>query len=163
MNRRDIVLGLIILAIVGALVYFARRPSVSPSTSPTPSVSEQIQQKFNVQVPENSDNIELKDVSGGTGSALASRTYENGKYTLMVLADLPDPSAGSFYEVWLEKGNQGESDYSIVRAGSMTIAKGGYILDFSTNQDYTSYTKIVVSQEKSITQSPTTRILEGSY
>lgn len=110
MRARDIVIGLIILAIVaGAIVWF-RRPK-TPEPTPTPSVEEKLEETFRFQIPEDVERAELRDVSGGEGIGIATRD--------MVLADLPEPAATDAYQVWMD----GKF------LGTMRVAKGGYLFE----------------------------------
>jgi hypothetical protein len=164
MNRRDIVIGFIILAVVAAIIYFVRRPKVTPiETLPTPSVEEQIEDKFKIKIPEDTQKAELKDITGGTLSGIAARKYEAGKFSLTLLADLPDLATGEFYQAWLVRGTTGNANYSLISIGQMRIAKGGYLLDYSGNVDYTDYQSVIVSLETKLGQLPANRILEGSF
>ncbi len=75
----------------------------------------------------------------------------------MVLADLPDPEKGSYYEGWLVKGD------SVISTGRMQIAKGGYLLEFNSNTDYSDHSEVVVTKEKTADKNPEEHILEGSF
>lgn len=157
-NRRDIVIGLVILAILAAVVYWVRRPRPSlqvPQSSP--SVEEKIEEAFNLEIPEDVDKADLRDVSGGDSSGIATRKFEAGKFTHTVLADLPAPAPGTFYEGWLVKGT------SFFSTGKMRIAKGGYLLEFKSSVDYSDYNKVVITLEKVDDKKPETHILEGSF
>lgn len=164
MNRRDIVIGFIILVVVAGIIYLVRRPKVTPLATPTPSSVEQnIESKFNTTIPEDTEKAELKDATGGASSGIAARKFENNKFTLTVLADLPDLTSAEFYEVWIVRGQTGESNYSLIAIGRMQIAKGGYLLDYTSATDYSDYQKVIVSQETRLTNLPQKTVLEGSY
>ena len=163
MNKRDIVIGFIILAVVAGIIYFVRRPKVTPIVTPTPGVEEQIESKFNTVIPDDTQRAELKDATGGASSGIAARKFENGKFNLTVLADLPDLTSGEVYEVWLVRGKTGDPSYSIIAIGAMQIAKGGYLLDFSANKDYSDYQQVVISLETKLTNIPQKSVLEGSF
>lgn len=161
MKTRDIVTGLIVLVILIAgvlLIRNARNKSLTNVPSPTPSIEQQVTQKFgNLTIPANADKADLTDVSGGQGMGEAARTFENGKFSLTVLADLPSPKAGYFYQGWIFNGT---ADISL---GKLRIAKGGYLIDFTSTKDYSSYSKVVVTLEKVFDNTPETHILEGSF
>lgn len=159
MNRRDIVIGLLILAALAFAIYFIRKPSqpgIGPS--PTPSVEENLEEKFKMQIPESGQKTELRDVSGGNASAIAVRDFQNNKFTLSILADLPEPPSGEVYEAWLEEGEQ-----TPVLLGRLQVAKGGYLIDYQSSKDYTNFNKLVLTMEKVLDQKIETRILEGSF
>lgn len=158
MNRRDLTVGIIVIAlIIGGYMLFkkAKNPPVSPPI--TPSVQETIEKTFNVNIPKDVDTAEMKDVSGGNGSGLATRKWQNGKFTHTILADLPEPPKGEYYEGWLSKDDQ------FVSTGKLRVAKGGYLLEFNSSKNYSDYPKVAVTLEKINDQKPETRILEGSF
>ncbi len=160
MNRRDIVIGLAVLAVLGAFVYFRQRRVDEEDQLKVPqtlSIEDRLEDAFNMEVPEDVEKAELKDVSGGDGSGLATRKYEAGRFTHTVLADLPEPAAGSFYEGWLV------SDSDVISTGRLRVAKGGYLLEFTSTTDYSDYNEVVVTQEKKADQLPETHVLEGNF
>jgi len=156
-KARDIVIGLVILAVLAGAIYFIRRPRQRLEELPTPSTEEKIKESFNLEIPEDVDKAQLKDVSGGSGSGMATRSFEGGKFKHMVLADLPDPAAGTFYQGWLVK------DGDLFSTGKMRIAKGGWILEFESSVDYSDYNQVVVTQESVDDETPETHILEGEF
>jgi len=162
---RNVVIGLIVLAGLGALIYWAVRSSREEELPalPTPSVEERLEDSFKYQIPEGFEKAELKDVTGGTGSGIASRKYESGSFSHAVLADLPDPESGSFYEGWLVRGKEGDANFAYISTGRMSIAKGGYMLEFGSSVDYSDYSGVVITLEKVSDQKPEKHILEGSF
>ena len=164
MNRRDIIIGVVILVLViGAVLWFRGRTS-KEVMAPTTSSEEQIEKSFNLTIPEDVDKAELEDVSGRDGSGVATRKYENGTFSHMVLADLPDPAAGTFYEGWLVRGKMGDANFIYISTGKLTVAKGGYLLEFQSKTiDYSDYTGVVVTLEKINDGKPETHVLEGSF
>jgi len=165
MNRRDIVIGFVILAALAGFIYFrAKRETPQELTVPqTLSTEDTLEKKFGLTLPENVDRAELKDLSGGDASGIATRKFENGTFTHTVLADLPDPEAGTFYEGWLVRGKQGDDNFAFISTGRMTLAKGGYILEFTSQTNYSDYSNVVVTSEKQADTTPETHILEGSF
>src|SRR3989344_253116 len=102
MKRRDIVIGLLVLVLLGGVLYWRQRNRVSeemkvPET--LSSIEEQIEDKFNLQIPEDVDKAEMKAVEGKSGTVIATRKFENGKFTHEVLADLPEAEADAYYEI----------------------------------------------------------------
>lgn len=161
MKTRDVITGFIILVIVitGVLVLRnAKNKKASKVPSPTPSIGEQITNKFGgIALPSNADKVDLTNVSGGLGIGEAARVYENGRFDLTVLADLPEPKAGYFYQAWIVKDNV------YLSLGRLRIAKGGYLTDFVSGRDYSDYKKVVVTEERVFDSTPETYILEGSF
>lgn len=165
MNRRDIVLGAVVLLAVAGLIYW-RQLSKKDEVQTVPetlSVEDKIADKFKYDVPEDVEKAELKDVTGGDGSALTTRKFENNKFTSTILADLSDPVAGSFYQGWLVKGEKGSDDYKIISLGKLTVAKGGWMLNYSGVTNYSDYNKVLITLEKTFDNTTETTILEGSF
>lgn len=164
MNRRDIVIGILILAFLVGMIYWrqtSKKEETETRVPETLSVEDVLEEKFKIEIPEDVEKVELKDISGGDSSGIATRKFESGKFSLTVLADLADPEGSSFYQGWLEKG-EGEN-YSLFSLGKMSLAKGGYILNFESGTNYSDYQKVLVTLEKSLDKNPEKKILEGSF
>jgi len=157
MKRRDIVIGLIVLAVLAGIIYLTRRQEQQPELQTTPSIEERLEESFNLEIPEDVEKAELSDVTGGSSTGIATRKYEEGKFTHAVLADLPEPAEGKFYEGWLVKGEE------VVSTGRLRVAKGGYLLEFESSTDYSDYKTVVVSEEEVADATPEKHILEGSF
>jgi hypothetical protein len=145
MRLKNILVTLLILVILVAGILFilkkARLKNISVP-SPTPSIEQKIERKFkNLIIPEDTERVELKNVSGTEGYGMATKSE--------ILADLPELSEGEFYKVWLEK------DGKKVLLGNMIVAKGGWILNYDLSS-YPGYNKIIVTLNG-------TNILEGSF
>jgi len=159
MKKRDIVIGLLVLALLAGVIYWRQRIN-KPEEIKVPqtlSTEEKIEEQFRVQIPEGVEKAELKDVSGGNASGMATRKFTDGEFELGILADLPAPETEKFYQGWVNKNEE------FLSLGKLRIAKGGYILDFKSSTDYPDYRKVVVSLEKSLTEKPDKTILEGSF
>jgi hypothetical protein len=163
MNRRDIVVGAVILAVLAGVVFWNRDDSEEINVPQTLSVEDKIEESFNLQIPDDVGRSELKDVSGKDASGIATRKYENGVFEHSVLTDLPDPEQGKFYQGWLTKGSKGEDDYSLVSVGKLRLAKGGYMLDYKSKTDYSSHNQVVVTLEEKFDDTPEEHVLEGSF
>ena len=118
----------------------------------------QLLESMNIDVPEGADRANLKDVNGGDNTGVATRSFENGEFTHSVVAALPDPEKGSFYQGWLTN-EAGES----MSTGKLRIAKGGFILDFTSNKDLSDYSKVMITLEKVDDNKPEESLLEGSF
>lgn len=158
MKVRDVVIGLVVLiALIAGALYLKNRKASPSSPAPTPNY-QTVESKFpGLNVPANADRASLTDVTGGQGMGEAFRTFQNGKFSLTVIANLPTPKAGYFYQSWMVQGD------SYLSLGKMAISKGGYISEFSSAKNYTNYAKIVVTEEKVLNSTPETRVLEGSF
>ena len=166
MNKRDIVVGGVILVLLAGVVFWRQRIASRGEETKVPetlSVEDAIEDKFNLQIPEDVDKAELKDTSGGTASAIATRKFENNKFELSILADMPDPSTGKFYQAWLTKGERDSEEFSQVSLGRLILAKGGWMLNYSGDKDYSDHAKVIVSSEGVSDATPEQIILEGSF
>ena len=137
-SRKDIVIGFIlIIALVGGIFFYKnlKTPKVLPTSTP----------------------LTLKDVTGGIYRGIAARKFEKRIFTITVLADLPDLSSNEFYEGWVFSGDK------FISIGKLRIAKGGFLVDFTSNTDYSSYNKVTVTKEKVNDNKPESLILEGSF
>jgi hypothetical protein len=143
---RNILIGFIILVliIVGVLFVSKKVKTVKTPVSPVPpSIEQQVESKFNgLTIPMDSARIELKDVSGGRGMGIATRSE--------ILADLPGLNVGQKYQGYLEN-----SSGKTVLLGTLKAEKGGWILNFDSAK-YPEYNKVIVTQG-------TKHILEGSF
>jgi hypothetical protein len=146
MQSKNILLAFIVIVVVVAGVLLIKnRAKIVPSALPSasPSVQQQLQNKFNgLVVPKDQESIDLKDVSGGNTIGLATRNE--------ILADLPALQNGEIYQAWLEN-----SSGKIVLVGTLKMAKGGWILNYSSSL-YPGYNKVIVAVG-------TKHILEGSF
>ncbi|AKM83151.1 hypothetical protein A2422_03775 [Candidatus Woesebacteria bacterium RIFOXYC1_FULL_31_51] len=158
-SRKDIVIGFIlIIALVGGIFFYKnlKTPKVLPTSTPL-TIKSKIEGLFNYVIPDDLDSIELKDVTGGIYRGIAARKFEKRIFTITVLADLPDLSSNEFYEGWVFSGDK------FISIGKLRIAKGGFLVDFTSNTDYSSYNKVTVTKEKVNDNKPESLILEGSF
>lgn len=168
MNRRDIVIGALVLLFLGGMLYYRSRTSNSdlkvPEAQTQSSQTESsLEEKFKVDIPDDAKKAELKDVNGGDRSGIVSKTNSDGNNTFTVLADLPEPGIGGFYQGWLVRGEEGVDNYNLVSLGRLQSAKGGYMLNFQSKNDYADYTKVVISEEKNQSNKITKSVLEGNF
>lgn len=168
MNRRDIVIGGIILLILAGVFYFRSKNDDSAMKVPETKVSaseteKSLEDKFKVSIADDAPKAELKSVGENDATGIATRKDADGSHEIMVLADLPDPEKGMVYQGWLVKGEEGQDGYNVVSAGRLTSAKGGYMLNFQSKTDYADHTKVVISEEKGTASKIGTKVLEGNF
>jgi hypothetical protein len=146
MKIRDVVIGFVFLVILVAgilWIYRAKNNKTSNLPLPTPNISQRIKNAFpNLNIPDGVERANLSDVTGGESIGIATRTE--------VVANLPELSAGKYYQVLLE-----DSSGKSVKLGMMRISKSGYILEYNS-ANFPGFNKVIVIQG-------TTRILEGSF
>jgi hypothetical protein len=154
MTRKQVIIGLFVILVIAGIVIGvtkAKKTPRVPTTLPTPSNQESIENKFNVNLPDDVEKADLKKTGEIEGLGLATRKFQNGKFTFTVMADLPEPTFGT-YQVWLEKDAATK-----IFLGNLTLAKGGYLLDFESETNYTDYKKILVSEGTNVS------VLAGSF
>ena len=167
-SKKDIFIGLLVLAVIAGVIVWLQRPreELRVEITPTPiieEIEERIRETFKVEIPDDVERAVLTDVTDGDASGLAVRKYEAGVFTHTVLADLSDPELGFFYEGWLVRGQEGDDDFAFISTGKMRLAKGGFVLEFSSQQDLTTYERVVITLERVDNQKPEKHILEGSF
>lgn len=166
MNRRDIVVGIIVIAVLGGIIYFwrTRAPQEEITTPDTLSTTEEmLEERFGIDIPDELDRTELNSVEGHEGSAIATRNYQDGTFEHTVLADLPQPEGDRFYEGWLVRGEEGDDNFDVISTGRMREAKGGWVLEYSSGEDLTDYGKVVITLEEVADSNPEQHVLEGSF
>jgi hypothetical protein len=164
MERRDIVIGLVILLVLAGIVYWVARPKQTPieDIEPSPSIEEQLEEQFNTEVPEDADKVELEDTSGGDSRGIAFRKIVGGALVLSFLADLVVPEDEAFYQAWVVKeGEDGQEE--MVSLGKLTPAKGGYVLEHSTQKDLEGYDTVIISKETVYDDQIEEKVLESSF
>jgi hypothetical protein len=166
MNKKDIVIGFAILAVLVLVVYLLRRPSSNVVTllpSPTPSSEEKIESSFKIDIPEDVDKTELKDVSNTNAIGIATKKFENGRFSATILADLPEPQSGSYYQAWVTSGDLQKGDTKFTTLGTLRIAKGGWMVEFQSNSDLSENKNVLISLETTADSRPEKHIMEGSF
>lgn len=152
MNKRDIVIGVVVLAVLAGFIYFWQKPGTDEELQvpQTLSVEDKIEDKFNLEIPEDVEKAELKDATGGDASGIVTRKVQEGETQLMILADLEDPETGKSYKAQIIKDDETKD------IGFLRIAKGGYLLEYQSGQDLTDYKKVEVKLDE-------TTVLEGEF
>lgn len=163
--KRETIIGavIVILIFVGVYYFFARyqrEEEINPPAEKIP-VSEELEEGFEtgmgIEIPEGVDKAALKDVTGGAGMGMATRKFEEGVFEHTVMAALPEPGAGKFYQGWLVR------DGEVLSTGKLSEIKGGWYLEYSANKDYSDYNQVVITLEERIDNQPETHILEGNF
>ena len=164
MERRDIVIGLVILLVLAGIVYWVARPKQTSieDIEPSPSIEEQLEEQFKTEIPEDADKVELEDATGGDARGIAFRKIVGGVLVLSFLADLVEPDEESFYQAWVVKEDE-EGQEEMISLGKLAPAKGGYVLDYSTQKDLEGYDTVVISKEKTFDNQMEEKVLESSF
>ena len=110
---------------------------------------------------EGAPSVILEDVAGGNATGTAWLAYRNGKTVHKVDAfDMPELQGGDFYEGWLVKGGD------FFSTGRMEYSEdvGGFVLNYETDGDKTSYNKVVITSEPDDgNPAPARHIIENSF
>lgn len=166
--KREQWIGLVVvLVLVGGLLWWraakrAERPEVFPAEGEGVEIEDrasQLAKRLGVVLPETGERTSLKDVTGGLGEGIATQSFEKNQFEQTILAMLPEPPVGSWYEGWLVR----DEPFSSIYTGKLRLAKGGYLLEFSSSQDLRDHRKVVVTVEKKDDKKPETHALEGEF
>lgn len=153
MGRKEIFVGIFVILVILGIVFGvkkAKETKVKPLNIPTPSVTQELENRFNLSISDNVEKINLQAASGFEGVGIATRKFANGIFSHMVIADLTELTSGS-YQAWLIKDENTE-----ISTGTLKLAKGGYLVEFTSKTDYSDYKKVEVRLGESI-------ILSGSF
>lgn len=167
MKREQLVGLVVVLLVIGGIWWWRGRKLQQPSqVLPVEGEGMEIEDKasefakrFGVTLPENWERVELRDVTGGINSGIATREFLENKFTHTVLAVLPDPARGTWYEGWLVRDEPFEAIYT----GKLGLAKGGYLLEYESSLDLRDHNKAVVTLERVDDRKPETHLLEGVF
>jgi hypothetical protein len=165
MKRKYIVFGIIITVLLYITYQWWVRDVDDmrvPEETQVESVQERLEEKFNVQIPEDAEKAELVDEEKRV-SAIATRTKENGTTKINILADLPDPVGGEIYQGWIEKGTEGEEGFERVSLGGFRMIKGGWIVEYNSQNNIDGFERVVISKESGISSEMGEKIVEGSF
>jgi len=156
-----------VVLVIGGLGFFLYKRSRQATNEPTAmgegvqieDRANQLLDQMNVKIPENADKIGLKDVSGGDATGIATKSFNNNVFSGSIIAALPELGSGEFYEGWLVR----EDPFDLVGVGKLRQAKGGWMVDFTSNTDLSDHKQVVVTQEMVDDQKPEKHILEGQF
>lgn len=154
---------LILAVVVVGLLWYRRDGTEDTPEVVTPNDDEVVEQQVddflrdrNISLPEGGDRANLRDQTDDGLTGVATRTDENELIT--VLADLPDPEAGNFYQAFLLSG---DNDY--LSLGRLRPAKGGYLLETRVDADLSGYDTVVISRETGEASEPSRILLRGNF
>jgi Anti-sigma-K factor rskA, C-terminal len=164
-RTKNVAFGIAIVIIIILIAFFLIRRNQSPSlitvNSPLPtpvsSLEQDLQNNFGITVPTSAQKADLKDITGGSQMGLATLDKVNGQNEYTVIANLEDPQPGFFYQAWIVNGG----DY--VSLGKLTLAKGGWLINYNTTKDLSDHKSVWVTLEKVFDNTPETHVLEGSF
>jgi len=153
MGRKEIFVGIFVILVVLGIAFGikkAKDAKVKPLDIPASEESQELENRFNLSISDDVEKINLQASSGFEGVGVATRKYSDGVFSHMIIADLPTFETGN-YQAWLVKDEK-----SNILTGILKFAKGGYLLEFSSNIDYSDYKKVEIRLEDKI-------VLSGSF
>jgi len=153
MGRKEIFVGLfVILVILGVIfgIKKAKDSKVKTLDIPTSIETQELESRFKLSIPDGVEKINLQAASGFEGVGIATRKFANGVFSQMIIADLPEPESGN-YQAWLKKDETNK-----ISTGVLKFAKGGYLLEFTSNINYSDYNKVEVKLGEKV-------VLTGSF
>lgn len=166
--KREQWVGLAVILVLIAGLWWWRRERTMSKSQVLPAEGEgvniedrasELAKRFGVVLRDNLERTELKDVTRGTGRGVATRAYVDGKFEGTILAELPEPQLGEWYEGWWIR----EEPFSSIYAGRLRIAKGGFLLEFTQGVDLRDHPKVVVTLERRDDRKPEIHVLEGEF
>jgi rhodanese-related sulfurtransferase len=104
--------------------------------------------------------ISLKALGNKSGSAVAIRSYIDGKYSHNVTMNTANPTSGKFYEGWLVKGTD------FFSTGKLTQNGESYVLTYESDNDRRDYKNVVITEETTangLDNKPETHIFEAEF
>jgi putative hemolysin len=109
-----------------------------------------------------SSTAKLLDVTDGKSSGKAEATYTKQKFTAKISAQLPPPPEGFHYEAFLVKALPVMDKVSV---GELVIAEDSaeYQLSFESPDNFSDYTRVMVTLEKPGDKDATKTILDGTF
>ena len=144
--------GVLLLAIVLALVVFGWFLFANDS--------DKMESDEVVSVDVIRQEATLEAVGTYTGSGSAESSYDGKMYSHKVTADIGDPAEGKFYEGWLV------GSFGFVSTGKMVKEGNQYVLQFESQEDMSSYKKVVITEEteaNGLDNNPEAHVLEGNF
>lgn len=155
-------LFLIVLLIVIGWLYFAQRSDkeMQEVLQDQDAVEEGVEKE---EVEEIKEEISLEAVGSFTGSAVATRSFDNTVFEHEVTATLNDPEEGKFYEGWLVKT---DPELTFFSTGKLEKQDGKYSLSYSSAEDKSDFNDVVITSETlelGLDGTPEAHVLEGSF
>lgn len=162
MNRERWIGLAVVLVVIGGIIWWRSEKANKPAEPTKEAVEAEVEgfaRELGVVLPEDVEKTSLTDVTGGEATGIATRKVIEGRFTHTVLAALPDPQVGTWYEAWLVK----LEPLDVVYTGKLTMGKGGWVLDYISRDDLTDHPQVVVTLERVDDRKPEQHILEGSF
>lgn len=138
-------------------------PTAQPTTEPAPTESEPGSEEPSESTQLARQEIALKSNAGQAATGYVNREYNQSNFTINLLADLPEPQAGEFYNLWIAQGQSGDENYSLMSLGRINSVKGGYVLEYQSTENLRDYNQVIISKETQADENIEQMILTGSF
>ena len=163
--------AVLFFVLVVGIAYFLRvnrqrtqelqEPKLIQEARPTPGspkINIQDQQKA---VEQSRETITLTDVSGGSSSGTATRSFDGSNFLHTLSAQLPSLGSDQFYEGWLVST---DVNPKVISTGRLNATQTGqYALVYTSGTNLFSHPQVIVTLETKDDGRPETHILEGSF
>jgi hypothetical protein len=148
-NKQWLVAAGIIVALLG-LVFWrsrqARNDLAQTEVEPTQALEQRVNeflQERNITLPEGAERINLESKGAGNETGVVTLEKQDAATDVSVIAGLPELSVGS-YQAKLIDTDSGDEKAADVALGSLTLNKGGFLLDKRVSEDITDFELIQV-------------------
>lgn len=171
-----IMILLLILVVTGILLfYFKKPPGISKSLSSREQTGQsQTSQSAQGSAPNEASSpiplisnlprgvaaSSIGPVEGKSGNAKVIAVSNGKTFSLILEAQLADPSNNQFYEAWLAKNS---NDDNLLKLGKLQKSDNSYSISFNQDGDFSEYKIAVVTLETIEDDRSETKILEGSF
>ena len=154
----------LVIIVIGILVwvFVVNKPSTTENV--TVSENSTIEENNQATQAPASEEINLLAIAPYTGTATATRLFNDNIFTHTVTATTKDPAAGKFYEGWLVKKLPGPPVF--FSTGKMVKEGGVYKLTYTSDQNPVGYNQVVITEEteaSGLDGKPEAHVFEGDF
>ena len=163
MKNKYLLGAVVLIIIITAAALFLSQNKTGNQEPQTSSESTDVLES-GTQPEETVETTELAAVGGYAGGGTANRDYNGKTFVHLVVAQLPDPASGKFYEGWLVKK---QPTLTFISTGKLEKEGGDdFVLLFTSETDYSDYNDVVITEETEnlgLDGKPETHVLEGTF
>jgi len=162
--KNKYLLGAVVLIIIITAAALFLSQNKNGGQEPQSSSDESEVPQPSAQSGQTVETTELTAVGGYAGGGTANRDYNGKTFVHLVVAQLPDPTSGKFYEGWLVKK---QPTLTFISTGKLEKEGGDdFVLLFTNETDYSNYSDVVIAEETEslgLDGKVETHVLEGSF
>lgn len=148
-NKQWLIGAAIVVALLG-LVFWrsrqARNDLAQTPVEPTQALEQRVNeflQERNITLPEGAERVNLESKGAGNETGVVTLEKQDAATDMSVIAGLPELSVGS-YQAKLVDTDDGDQKVADSVLGTLTLNKGGYLLDTRVSHDITDFELIQV-------------------